>query len=226
MTFQGFPRGTIEFLLELADNNNRSWFEENRKRYEKDVKAPAFACIESLGAALARVRPDIQAIPKVNGSLFRLNRDTRFAKNKDPYKTHIGILLWEGNRKRMENSGFYFHVEPGLFLLGAGLYMLPRELFQPYREAVDSGKLGPRLAEISEQLETAGYEVGTEQYKRVPKGFPADHPRARFLKFNGLAAMVQMDLPEEIHGPEIIDMAVHHFMEMVPIHQWILDALG
>ena len=226
MAFQGFPIATIEFLLELADNNNREWFEANKKRYERDVKAPAFACIEALGAELAGIRPAVQAVPKVNGSLFRLNRDTRFSHNKDPYKTHIGILMWEGSRKRMENSGFYFHVEPDLFLLGVGLYMFPKELFQPYREAVASEKHGLKLVKVAEQLEAAGYAVETEHYKRVPKGFAADHPRARFLKFNGLAAMVQMDLPREIHTPGIIDLAMEHYKAMLPMHEWILAALG
>lgn len=225
MSFNGFPIATIEFLLELADNNNREWFHENKKRYEKELKEPAFKFIETMGEVLSKERPNIQAIPKVNKSFFRLNRDTRFSKNKDPYKTHIGILMWEGNRKRMENSGFYFHVEPEKLLLGAGLYQIPKDLLKPFREAVASDQHSAKLLEIVKDLEKKGYAVGTEYYKKVPKGFDKDHKMEKYLRFNGLSVIAEFDLPKEIHSSEIIDISLEHYKNMMPLHKWLVDAL-
>jgi len=79
-----------------------------------------------MGEKLRPLCPGINAIPKVNKSLFRINRDTRFAKDKSPYKTNLGILFWEGQGKRMESSGFYFHLEENLLMIGCGMYKFPK----------------------------------------------------------------------------------------------------
>lgn len=224
MNFQGFPKETIEFLFELTDNNNREWFSDNKYRYENYFKEPCFQFISALGESLCKIRPNIQAIPKINKSLFRLNKDVRFSKDKSPYKTHIGILLWEGNRKRMENSGFYFHVEPERIFLGAGLYIFPKELLKPYRDAVASEQFGPDLVKIARCLEKNGYKIGTEYYKKVPKDYDKDHPRENFLKFNGISTGIEIPLVAEIHSPRIVDIALEHFKNMMSLHEWVLKA--
>jgi uncharacterized protein (TIGR02453 family) len=107
--FRGYPRELITFFDQLKRNNTKEWFTEHKKDYEAYVKQPSEGFVLAMGAKLKAISPGIHAIPKVNQSLFRLNRDTRFSKDKTPYKTNLGIWFWEGGRKRMECSGFYFH---------------------------------------------------------------------------------------------------------------------
>jgi len=119
--FNGFSGRTVEFFKELAVNNNKVWFEEHRQDYETYVLKPARSFIEGMGQLLSSVSPGVHADARVNKSLFRINRDTRFSKDKSPYKTHLGIWFWEGDGPRMECSGYYFHLEPHKLMLAAGI---------------------------------------------------------------------------------------------------------
>ena len=223
--FQGFLPETLDFMSKLTTHNNREWFDRHRSAYEVDFKEPAFSFISEMGSLLAEVRPEIQAQPRIDGSLFRLNRDVRFSPNKAPYKTHMGILLWEGSRKRMENSGFYFHLEPEKLLLGAGLYMMPRHMIKPFRDAVASDDLGKKLLNVVNQLEATGYTIGTEHYKRTPRDYDPDCPGARFLRFNGLSAIIDMPVPDAVFTRDILQLALSHFQVMTPLHEWLLKAM-
>ena len=120
-----YPLNTSKFFADLARNNEKQWFEKNRARYEADVLDPAKSYVVEMGERLRKYRPDINAIPRIDKSIFRIHRDVRFSKDKSPYKIHQGIYFWEGERKKLESSGFYFHVEPGAFLLAAGMHMMP-----------------------------------------------------------------------------------------------------
>ncbi|WP_455393079.1 TIGR02453 family protein, partial [[Eubacterium] cellulosolvens] len=124
--FNGFPKEFTSFFTDLAMNNNKSWFNEHRQDYEQFVLEPSKLFVIAMGERLTELSRDINAIPMVNKSLFRLNRDTRFSKDKSPYKTNLGILFWEGRRKRMECPGFYFHVEANTLMLGDGMYQFPK----------------------------------------------------------------------------------------------------
>jgi len=148
MEFKGFPRETLDFFDTLEKNNSKEWFEANKNDYENYVKNPAKEFVTVMGEMLPMLDPQIQAIPKVNKSLFRINRDTRFSKNKTPYKTNMGILFWSGDRKRMECTGFYFHIGDGKIMLGSGLYMFTKELMDRYRDAVVDSKKGKSLRTI------------------------------------------------------------------------------
>ena len=107
--FKGFPRELVRFFNGLRKNNTKEWFQDHKQDYEDHVKQPSMEFVMAMGEKLKTVAPKIHAIPKVNQSLFRLNRDTRFSKDKRPYKANLGIWFWEGDRKRMECPGFYFH---------------------------------------------------------------------------------------------------------------------
>ena len=103
--FSGFPRQYFTFFNQLKKNNTRDWFEKHRSDYDEFVLHPAREFVTEMGKKLRQIAPGVNAIPKINQSLFKINRDVRFSKDKSPYKTYMGIWLWEGNRKRMESSG-------------------------------------------------------------------------------------------------------------------------
>ena len=104
--FSGFTPRTVEFFIELAENNNRAWFERHRNVFEAHVMSPARAFVTALGERLRAVLPGIIAVPKVNKSIFRIYRDTRFSSDPSPYKTNLGLYFWEGPRSRLESTRF------------------------------------------------------------------------------------------------------------------------
>jgi len=221
-TFGGFSRPSIKFYRDLARNNNKIWFEENRETYEAQVLTPARQFVAAMGKKLGRIAPRLQADPRVNKSIFRIYRDTRFSADKTPYKAHLGIWLWEGTGPRMECSGFYFHVEPAHVYLGVGVYMFPKWLLEPYREAVVDPKTGKQLRRaINQCLKVEHCSVGREHYKRTPRGFDPGHANAALLRHNGLYAGVQLLIPDELYTEELIDFCHEYYRALLPLHRWL-----
>jgi uncharacterized protein (TIGR02453 family) len=224
--FPGFPREMVAFFKGLQKNNRKQWFEENRKDYEEYVKHPSQEFVVTMGNRLKSIAPGIQAIPKINKSLFRINRDTRFGHDKRPYKTNLGIWFWEGERKRMECSGFYFHMGDGKLMLGAGVYQFTSELLKAYRDAVVHKRQGRQLKRIYHDISKKGYTIGRKHYKRVPRGYDASHENAELLLFNGLTAMIENKIPGEFFSNSILDYSFSHFKNMLPLHRWLVQALA
>ena len=220
-SFQGFSKKTAKFFRDLSKNNNKVWFQENKDLYQNEVQDPSREFVADMGSLLQTVSRGVVADPRVNKSLFRINRDTRFSKDKSPYKTHMGLWWWEGFGPRMDCSGFYFQLEPPKIMLGVGMYRLPRDLLPAFRDSVAHQRYGPALAKAVNQVEAAGYRVGGEHYKRVPRGFDPDHPRAELLKYNGLWAAIETKIPPEFYSAELADWCLPHYQAMLPLHKWL-----
>jgi uncharacterized protein (TIGR02453 family) len=220
--FDGFPRKGVEFLQQLAEHNDREWFSQHKDQYNEYLLTPARDFVTALGERLRKISPGIIADPRTDRSIFRINRDTRFAKDKSPYKTHLGIFFWEGNRPKMECPGFYFHLEPPTLMLAAGLYCFPKDLLETYRNAVVSPKQGPALAKaIREVTKPNGYEVGEIHYKKTPRGYDANHANAEYLLYNGLYVMVNEPVPQDLYSGKILDYCFDRFRLMAPLHRWL-----
>lgn len=220
-TFKGFPKEFITFFKNLKQNNSKEWFEKNREDYEQFVMNPAREYVEAMGAKLRKIVPGIHAIPKVNKSLFKINRDVRFSQDKSPYKTYMGIWLWDGNRKRMECSGFYLHVENNMMLIGVGIKMFPKPMLDLYRRAVVDKKSGTELKRTVKKISDKGYRVHGKHYKKVPRGFDAEHPNAELLLYNGLTAGVEENVPDTFFSDALLDHAYSHYQNMLPLHEWL-----
>jgi len=223
--FNGFSKELVDFFQNLNNNNSKQWFEAHRKIYDDYVLQPAREFVIEMGKKLEKIAPAVNAIPKINQSLFRINRDTRFSKDKRPYKTHMGIWFWEGHRKRMESSGFYFHVEEGRLLLAAGVHCFTPEMLTLYREAVIDKALSPHLKKAVKKVSVKGYSIGGKHYKRIPRGYDSAHRNADFLLYNGLYAMVEQKIPKWFFSPAVIDHSFSYFQKMLPLHGWLKKAL-
>jgi uncharacterized protein (TIGR02453 family) len=222
--FQGFSPAGLDFYPRLAANNDRQWFTEHKELYEREVLTPARDLVEDLGLALAPAAPGLHADARVNRSLFRIQRDVRFSADKSPYKTHLGIWLWEGDGPRMDCSGFYFHLEPPRLMLAAGMHMFPKHLLGPFRQDAADAKLGPALVKaLNPGLKQGLYQVGGQHYVRVPRGFPPDHPRADLLKHNGLYVFHDAGMIDELRSPALVDWCAQRLLAMVPVHRWLLE---
>lgn len=224
MSFTGFPIETLRFLAELEHNNHKGWFDENRDRYETYVLEMSRSFVEAMKGPLAEIDPGIVVDPRVNKSMFRINRDTRFNKDAPPYKSHIACLFWDERGKRMRTPGFYFHLEPDKLWLGGGNYRFDKSFKEPYREAV-AGDAGQELVEIIERLENDGYDIRGESLQRVPTGYDAEHPRADLLKKQGLTFMKEFaPTPDIVHQPEITKFVADHFRAAHPLLEWLGNA--
>ena len=109
---KNFVKTAAGFLGKLKKNNNRDWFQNHKTEFEESVMEPAQEFVFLMGKQLEMVIPGIIADPKINRSIFRLNRDTRFSSDKTPYKTNLGIYFWEGKQSRLATSGFFFTLNP------------------------------------------------------------------------------------------------------------------
>lgn len=222
--FKGFPKEFTMFFENLKKNNSKDWFESHREDYEQFVMHPAREFVGEMGKKLRKIAPGVNAVPKINKSLFKINRDVRFSQDKSPYKTYMGIWLWDGDRKRMECSGFYLHVENNILLIGVGIKMFPKLLLDRYRQAVVDKKLGVELQKIVKNITGKGYLVDGKHYKKVPRGYDGDHPNAQYLLFNGLTTLVEEKVPDAFYSDAIIDHAYPHYQNMLPLHRWLKKA--
>ncbi len=114
MEFSGFSKETIPFLKAIRENNNKEWFANHKAEYENLILNPSRLFVTEMGEHLQALEPTINAEPKINKSLFRIYRDTRrMGSNKEPIKSRIGIIFWQGNSKRLQSSSFYLHFFAG-----------------------------------------------------------------------------------------------------------------
>lgn len=116
--FGGFQRETLDLLRNLGANNTKDWFDSHRAEYERHYLAPAVAFIAAMAEPLGKLNPGVHADPRVNGSLFRVNRDVRFSRDKTPYKDHIDLFFWVGEGRSRERPGFFFRLRSDRLILG------------------------------------------------------------------------------------------------------------
>ncbi|MDE0422213.1 MAG: DUF2461 domain-containing protein [Gammaproteobacteria bacterium] len=173
--FAGFGTATLGFLAELGDNNNRDWFQANKARYDTDVLEPALDFIVAVGDRLPTISRHLVAIPKrTGGSLMRVYRDTRFSKDKTPYKTNIGIQFRHEQAKDVHAPGLYFHLDNDECFLGVGMWHPERDALAAIRAAImDNGASWKRVRDARPFRDV--FELGGASLKRPPRGFPADH---------------------------------------------------
>mgnify|MGYP000924420434 CR=1 FL=1 len=221
--FQGFPPETLKFYKNLMKNNNKQWFASHKGDFDSQVMDPARKFVIAMGERLARLSPGIIADPRTDRSIFRIFRDTRFSRDKTPYKTNLALWFWEGERPRMECSGYYFHLEPSMLMLGAGVYMFPKDLLKVYRESVADEKHGAELEKALKAIaRKGGYLPGGEQYKTVPRGYDPNHPRAELLKYGGLYTGIELPVPPELHTSKLVEFCFNHYKNMAALHTWLL----
>src|SRR5260370_35468569 len=133
MEFSGFPAGGIEFLRALGQHNDREWFEAHRRVWDEEIIPAMLAWCGELAERLRDAMPNLVFLPRVGGSVYRLNRDIRFSRDKRPYKTHTAPLLWEGGDKH-DAPGVYLHVSPEDVIFGGGTYLFEEARLDRYRK--------------------------------------------------------------------------------------------
>ena len=229
--FAGFSPAAIQFLVDLADNNDRAWFQPRKGEYERLLKEPLEAMIAALAERLAARGVPIAADPRK--APFRMYRDTRFSKDKSPYKTHLGASFpWVGgsglhvpaggsHEERTHGNGGYFHFQPGEMFAGGGMWQMEKPTLEAFRTLVRDDPDRVRGA-----LEDTGFvawwgEVRPhEELKRFPPGWPQDHPMARtFLWKNVVFGRRLSD--EEALSPDLPDRLAEGYAAAAPVLRFL-----
>lgn len=214
------------FLKDLTENNNKDWFDNNQEKYEKYHKELSKNLVEILGIRLKELSPNIIAIPKVNQSIFRINRDTRFSNDKTPYKTNLALFFWEGHEKRMESSGFYLSIEHNSFMLGGGNYAFNKEGLQKFRKIVSQEKNAEELNSLIKEILDANneYILGGKSYHTIPRGFNASGVNSEeYLKYNGLFIYIESKNIDFLINNDFIDYFFAVFSSIYPMHEWLVN---
>ncbi len=213
-----FSANTLKFLRALKRNNRREWFNAHRDDYEAEVRQPMFAIIERLAADFREFAPELVASPKA--SMYRIYRDTRFSDNKTPYKTHVAAVFPTRGLLKHEGAGVYFHISPDDVWIGGGMYApQPPQLFA-VREHIAG-----HVKQLRAIVESPGFRthVGTldgEKLKRVPRGFPNDHPAADYLKFRQFLAGAEFP-PRLATSPKFYNTLLTVFRQVTPLARFL-----
>jgi len=220
-----FEKRTIDFLEELAANNNREWFKENKPRYEEQVLDVALRFIQSMQDPLAQIAPHFTAVPqRMGGSLMRVYRDTRFSKNKLPYKTNIGIQFRHEQAKDVHSPGYYVHIDPDQVFVGVGMWRPDSDSLRSIRERIVA-----KPAEWSRVLGDSKFrrhfELGGEMLARPPRGFDKEHEHIGDLKRKSFMGVRNLDVQDSL-SPGFQRKVETSFRAATPFMTFLCKAVG
>ena len=211
--FPGIPQEGIEFFRGLARHNNRDWFLPRKQIFEEQVKQPMRELVSAVNHAMMEFAPDYVTDP--DKAIYRIYRDTRFSKDKTPYKTHLAAnFRWQGGG-RHECAGYYFAISHKNAAIGGGLYMPEPEVLRALRNHIADNPAQFRKLIGSATVRKLFGEMQGEQLSRVPKGFSADHPAADLLRFKQFIFYTEQP-PELAVTPAFLREIVQRFRAIAP----------
>jgi len=210
VTFQGWPHAALEFYVGLEADNSKAYWHANRATYDECVKAPFLELSDVIGREFGTLH------------VFRPNRDTRFSKDKSPYKTAAAAVT-EGQG----GAAYYVQISAEGLYVGSGYYMLASDQLQRFRDAVVDTRTGPKLASAVEELRKNRYEVAArEALKRAPRGIDPDHPRAELLRMKGVHVGRVFGAPRWLHTKGAAERIVAAWRDAAPVNRWLDRHVG
>jgi uncharacterized protein (TIGR02453 family) len=219
-----FSSATFRFLRALARNNNRTWFKAHQAEYERDVREPYLRLIGDLQAPLAKISAHYRADPRrVGGSLFRIQRDVRFAGDKAPYKTWAGARFFHERRREWPSPSFYLHIAPGDCFVGAGIWHPESPTLKKLREFIADNPAAWKRAVHSKAFR-ARYEFWGERLSRAPQGYAVDHELIEDLKRKNYAAGCGFD-DKLACSVELKPFVIENFKRLAPLMDYLCAAL-
>ena len=214
----------FRFLRELKENNDRNWFAENKSRYEDEVREPAIELVRQLEKPLSRAAPMLCVVPKGHGgSVMRIYRDTRFGKDKTPYKTNVGISVRHQAEKDIHAPGIYIHLDPCECFIGAGCWRPQRETLAAIRSAIDRDPKGWLKARNNKAMKSV-YKLSGESLKTSPRDYSRDHAMIEDLKRIDFIAVSPLK-PSEFTSGDTVKILIERIKKAKPLMEFICDAI-
>ena len=220
--FGGFPPEAMTFFRGLKKNNTREWFQPRKQIYDEKVKAPMLDLVTALMRRLADFAPDHVGDP--NKAIYRIYRDTRFSKNKTPYKTHIAAVFPRRNLEKHCGAGYYFSVSPDEIEVGGGVYMPAPEDLRAIRDYLAEHHEEFRRITSARHVRRLLGEVRGERLTRVPKGYAPDHPAADLLLMKQFLLFKTLDA-KLATTPKLYRELLSRFEAMTPFLEFLNEAV-
>lgn len=219
-----FGPDLFDFLVELGLNNERPWFKANQARYEASVREPALEFIRQMAPKLAKISKHFVALDKkVGGSLMRVHRDLRFSKNKEPYKTNVGIQFRHERGKDVHAPGFYLHIEPGGVFIGLGMWHPEASALKAVRDEIVDQPTAWKRARDNKTFR-AHFELGGESLKRPPRGYDKEHRFIEDLMRKDHIASCELK-DRDVTRPGFVELVADHFAAAKPYVKFQCAAL-
>lgn len=216
-----FQKSTLTFLKNLKENNHKAWFDENRPKYQ-DARTDFENFIQEVLAAMVIIDPDLKEL-EAKRTMFRVNRDIRFSKNKTPYKINIAASIKKGGKKSI-NAGYYFHLQPGdKSFVGGGLWTPDSNELKMVRQEIDYS-----FPEFKKILNNPTFKKTYQTLKRdegqvlvnVPRGYEKDNPAGEYLKLKSFFVtrpISDKELTEKI----LVNETIRDFKAIMPLNKFI-----
>lgn len=226
MPFDGLPADYFKFFNELRENNNREWFNDNKRRFRESVQEPLASFVEAMAPHLKKISKHIVADPRLNGgSVFRIYKDTRFSKDKTPYKTHGAVQFRHALGKDAHAPGCYVHLDPKEVFFGGGVWTPPSPTLLAIREAIrDNGAAWKKTTSGAAFKKRFGGVRG-DSLTRPPRGFDGDHPLIEDIKRKSFFAMAD-GKPAATRKPAFVGDVAKTFADAKPLMKFLCDATG
>lgn len=223
--FAGFSADIFKFLTDLKNNNNRDWFNTNKQRYLDSVANPMCLFIAAMGPRLEKISKYYVADPRRHGgSMFRIHRDTRFSKDKRPYKDHIGCHFRHVAGRDAHAPGFYAHFEPGQLFIGGGVWMPPSAVLHKIRTAIADKADEWTSLKKNRTFRTRFGGISGDQLTRPPRGFDKEHPMIDDIKRKSFFVMHHLD-PDLALTPKFITEVERIFKAASPMMAFLTRAV-
>lgn len=215
-------KDTLSFIKDVAENNNREWFAENKLRYEES-KANVLELVASIIPELSKIDPLISADLDPKKCLLRIYRDVRFSKNKDPYKNNFG--MWFSSKSKGGNEpGYYLHIQPGLSFIAGGYWMPDASHVKLIRQEIDYNIGDFKEIINSEDFKSQFKFGGGAALKNAPKGYDPADPNIEYLKLKSFEASMNLN-DEEFLNPGIVNKLVTSFETVSPLVAFLRNAI-
>jgi uncharacterized protein (TIGR02453 family) len=223
--YASFEPATLSFLEELAANNNREWFKANKERYDEQVLDVALRFIHSMQDPLHDIAPHFVAqATRMGGSLMRVYRDTRFSKDKLPYKTNIGIQFRHEQARNVHSPGYYVHVDAQQVFIGVGMWRPESEPLQAIRARIVARPEEWKRAVGDTQFRRR-FELGGEALLRPPRGFDKNHELIEDIKRKSFIAAETMT-PDACLKPQFQRKVETSFKAAEPFMRFLCKSVG
>lgn len=220
-----FTSATFKFLEQLADHNDKAWFEAHKDGYEDCVRTPALEYIRAIAPLLADFAPEFRAdARKMGGSLMRVYRDTRFARDKTPYKTNVGIQFRHALGNDVHAPGFYLHVAPEECFLGVGSWHPESGLLGRIRDLIVTQPMRWRAARDDRDF-GRHWQLAGDSLTRPPRGYAADHPEIADIRRKDFIALCSLTR-KDVTGARLVDLSAERFAAAVPFMRFLCEAAG
>jgi uncharacterized protein (TIGR02453 family) len=220
-TFHGFKKETLEFLSNLAENNNKTWFENHRREYEIYLLNPFKDLVTELGDFMQSMDPDLEIRPSVNKTISRIYRDTRFSKDKSPFRSNMWLMFKRPVQDWKDAPGFFFELFPDWYRYGMGFYSASTESMRLFRSRIDDK---PKDFEKIISFYDAGktYTLHGEDYKR---SFDVSHPEkiSEWYRKKSFYLSSDCKIDKRLFSGDLVNDLIRDFSLLIPLYQFLWE---